>query len=128
MDYPKRAPKKVRPKKSAHVYWLEHAGRVMVRRRPEKGLLGGLLEFPSSPWQERGAEMEPSEHIPVAANWQATGQCIRHVFTHFELELHIHRAKLESIPNMELDWRAISELEGEALPTLMKKVARSCTT
>ena len=127
-DYPKRAPKQVRPKKSAHVYWLEHDGRVMVRRRPERGLLGGLLEFPTSPWREGGADIDAAAYVPMAAKWVSTGARIRHVFTHFELELHIHVAKLDVAPNQKFEWRAIGDLEGEALPTLMKKVARSCTT
>jgi A/G-specific adenine glycosylase len=49
---------------------------------------------------------------------------VRHVFTHFPLELVIYRAEipLGAIAPAGARWIALATLAGEALPSLMRKV------
>jgi A/G-specific adenine glycosylase len=122
---PAKAPKKRRPIRKANVFWAERSdGAVLMRRREEKGLLGGMLEFPSSGWDTgKVADSDP----PFASRWVSAGKQAEHTFTHFHLLLEVKRTVevFDDLPSSRSDWRWVArdELAGEALPTAMKKVA-----
>ena len=66
---------------------------MLFRLRPAEGLLGGLHELPSSPWQEGELRLEAAlGHAPAAADWRLHARPVRHVFTHFVLELTLAEA------------------------------------
>ncbi|MEM1162917.1 MAG: A/G-specific adenine glycosylase, partial [Pseudomonadota bacterium] len=113
-DLPAKAPKAAKPVRRG-VAWavLDGAGRVMCVRRPDKGLLGGMLALPASEFAEA-----PAEVPPIAADWRTIGE-VRHVFTHFQLKLEVRAA--QSAP--EGDFRAIPEA-AEAMPTVFAKACR----
>jgi len=50
---------------------------------------------------------------------------VRHVFTHFPLELSVYAADVPVRTHAPkgMRWVALSELAGEALPSVMRKVA-----
>lgn len=123
--YPHRAAKKLRPTRRGRVYWLEsECGHVLLRRRADNGLLGGMSEFPGSDWTQDGAG-DHSE-APMAADWQPVDGRVRHVFTHFTLELEVFTARIpaKAAPPAACRWAPLAGLAGEALPGLMQKVAR----
>jgi A/G-specific adenine glycosylase len=118
---PVKPVKAIRPKRYGRVYWIvDGKGHVFIRRRPAKGLLGGMLEFPSSAWLASRPDHETKP--PVTSEWARLPGIVRHIFTHFELELEIVWATL---PNIELEgkWADVLELENIGLPSLMRKVA-----
>jgi A/G-specific adenine glycosylase len=119
---PARTEKPDRPSRYGVAFWLTRGdGAVLLRRRPEKGLLGGMTEIPSTPWRcEPWTFDQAIEIAPAAADWTPLPGTVRHGFTHFRLELAIIAA------NGEADgmWSQIDRLGEHALPTLMKKVAR----
>jgi len=87
--YPIKPRKAVNPTRVGHVYVLLGAGRtVLTERRPEKGLLGGMMGLPTSDWASDWTEPE----FPSPENWQEMGE-IRHVFTHFALTLKVWRSE-----------------------------------
>jgi A/G-specific adenine glycosylase len=97
-------------------------GCVLTRRRPEKGLLGGLVEVPTSEWT---ADYVASlEDAPLRANWHHKLGAVRHVFTHFPLELDVYTASVPASTKAPAGMRFVplNEISGEALPTLMRKV------
>lgn len=97
-------------------------GAVWLRRRPENGLLGGMAEVPTTGWTARRDGETGADAAPVAADWRPDG-AIRHVFTHFELELSVFSAAVSTMsPGAAGWWSAPDDLPGEALPTVMKKV------
>lgn len=122
---PARAPKKERPVRRGACFWLTRGDEVWLRRRPEKGLLGGMMEVPGSPWDSREAEgAKPGlEHAPLEADWKRVPGKVEHTFTHFHLELDVFTAttRKKSVPGGE--WVPLDRLAGEALPTVMRKVA-----
>jgi len=125
-DYPRRAPRKAKPTRHGTVFWVKDAaGRVLLRRRPETGLLGGMMEFPSTDWRETPWEEAAAlAEAPVAANgWQLAGE-VRHTFTHFHLRLTV---LCGSVPRVggKGTWVHPREFAALALPTLMKKVAKA---
>jgi len=52
-DLPARAARTPKPTRHGVAFWIEDAtGRVLLRRRPERGLLGGMMEIPSTDWRD----------------------------------------------------------------------------
>lgn len=116
--YPVKLPRQAKPRRSGHAYWLEHDGKVLLTRRPARGLLGGMLALPSGEWLDHPTL--PSG-APAAAVWDAAGS-VTHVFTHFALELQLHCAAATSeVPDGI--WWPIDEIEAAGLPTLFAKLA-----
>jgi A/G-specific adenine glycosylase len=123
---PRKAPKAEIPTRRAHAYWLTTAkDEVLLRTRPDKGLLGGMSEVPSSEWTEK-LPRDVASLAPVSAEWQKVTGLVTHTFTHFHLELTVHRACLPCIKLPDESYRLtpISDVGGEALPTVMRKIVR----
>ena len=127
-ELPRRAPRKARPLRRGAAFWLTREdGAVLLRRRPEKGLLGGMMEIPSTPWREEPvlSHAQACAQAPLSAvNWRALPGVVRHDFTHFQLELTILAGTLKGDFDPDLHWCPIDGLPDLALPTLMKKVVR----
>ncbi len=129
---PRRAPKKVKPTRTGMAVWIENTnGAVLLRRRPESGLLGGMMEVPSSPWTE-GVEPPETEEgaygMPVSlapGSFRMMGE-IKHTFTHFHLRLTVARAQVvdADLPK-DCIWCPLDNLGDVALPTVMRKVAKA---
>jgi A/G-specific adenine glycosylase len=97
---------------------------VLLRRRENKGLLGGMIEVPSSDWTASGPA-DLAAAAPVLAHWSAVGRQVEHTFTHFHLVLTVWRANAacDGLPACgDYRWVAPDALAAQALPSLMKKV------
>ena len=109
--FPVKTPKAERPRRSGHVYvLLDDQGRVALVRRPDKGLLGGMLGLPTSEWSAA-----PAPAPAIAADWREAGS-VDHVFTHFSLDLTVHVATGDG----EFIWTP-PKTARDALPTVFKK-------
>ncbi|MDA4844799.1 A/G-specific adenine glycosylase [Hoeflea poritis] len=96
-------------------------GSILLRKRAESGLLGGMTEVPGSAWTARKDGELGAQAAPFDGDWKEAGT-IRHIFTHFELRLDVYRADFTDRPPLEGGWwSAQATLSGEALPTVMKK-------
>jgi A/G-specific adenine glycosylase len=118
---PRKAPKKQVPVRKGYAYWVERGdGSVLLRLRPDKGLLGGMMEVPSSEW---GAKLPLEHSIVGVSDWKKLPGVVEHTFTHFHLELTVMIAKDDvDLPDDSFRWVAKDALGSEALPTVMKKV------
>ena len=122
--YPIKAPKKPKPTRRGLVFWTtDTLGQVLVRKRAERGLLGGMMEFPSTDWTE-GDLIADASLAPVQTNWQAVPEMVTHTFTHFHLELTVWRGAAADPPQGIGRWIRPEDFDQIALPTVMKKVAR----
>ena len=130
---PLRAAKAARPVRRGVAFLaLRPDGRVLLRRRPERGLLGGMMEVPSTPWRANAWTLaEARDHAPLRARWRACEGVVRHTFTHFRLELGVLAGTpaegREADGGVAADggiWHPLESLSELALPTLMKKVVR----
>jgi A/G-specific adenine glycosylase len=115
---PRKAPRAMRPLRRGIAYVARAAdGAVLLERRPESGLLGGMLGWPTTDWAEA-----PAEAPPLAAAWTDPGTEVRHVFTHFELRLAL---RVASVPTgteaARGDWVPAHAFRPAALPTVMRK-------
>jgi len=119
-DLPRRAERPARPLRYGAHFWLTDGRRVLLRRRPPRGLLGGMTELPGTPWRaERWSPAEALAHAPMVADWRAAGE-VRHGFTHFRLHIAVFAAVVERIEG-EGFLHPVDALEAAALPTLMRK-------
>lgn len=120
---PRRADRAERPRRKGVAFVLTSAqGRVLLRRRPPKGLLGGMLEIPSTPWTTEG-EAEPLSHAPAKAVWTKLPTRAEHVFTHFALTLDVYVAQVAKEDAALGVWVPAAELDDAGLPTVMLKIA-----
>ncbi len=123
-NYPKRSPKKPKPTRYGIVFYLENnKGELLLNRRPEKGLLGSMMELPGSDWREKKWGLADIEReAPLAEDWELLPETVRHTFTHFHLELTVVKGKTEDTNRTNGVWCPKEELKGQALPTVFKKV------
>lgn len=120
--FPVKAPKKAKPvRKGAAFVAVAPDGSVLLERRPVAGLLGGMTGLPTTGWTSNKDGATGAGAAPFPAAWQACGS-VRHVFTHFELNLEVWRATdVCALAAASQWWAAAETLAGEALPTVMKK-------
>jgi len=126
--FPRKAPKREgRLRRGAAFVALRADGRVLLRTRPEKGLLGGMTEVPGSDWShdfEIAQALRCAPRLRRKAAWRRLSGVVRHVFTHFPLELAVFTAQVaRATPAPKgARWVKIADLPGEALPNVMRKV------
>lgn len=113
-DLPRKAPKAVKPTRSGVAWVARQNCSVLLEERPAKGLLGGTLAFPSTGWD--GSTQPP----PGPAHWKELGY-VRHVFTHFNLDLQVMSGELTG-PTDRGHLVPLENLNRESLPGLMRKV------
>ena len=96
-DLPRRAARAPRPTRHGVAFWLvDEAGAVLLRRRPDKGLLGGMMELPSTPWREAPWPAEEAcGKAPIIREWTVLPGLVRHTFTHFHLELTVWAGRVD---------------------------------
>jgi A/G-specific adenine glycosylase len=121
---PVRNEKPLRPlKRGAAFVVRDKAGAVLLLRRPEKGLLGGMRQPPLGPWSENfPSAKEALLQAPFTAQWRKLPGIVRHGFTHFELEIEVHTAEIAKRPKSDGVWVEVEDLSEAALPTVMRKI------
>ena len=134
--FPRRTPKREGALRRGAAFVARRAdGSVLVRTRPEKGLLGGMTEVPTSLWAHDFDHRTALRSAPRFGNatkvkWRRSPGIVRHVFTHFPLELKVYAAELPpGAPAPDgMRWIAPADIPGEALPSLMRKVLAHAPT
>jgi A/G-specific adenine glycosylase len=124
--YPRKKPKPARPLRRGSAFVVISQDRqILLRRRPEKGLLGGMYEPPGTVW---GASFGTEADAPVPARYQKLAGTVRHAFTHFELELDVYLAEVvAAVPGNDV-WAPLDRLNEFALPNVMRKVLTHALT
>lgn len=117
-ELPKKLPKKTKPTRYGIAYLARRSdGSWLLERRPNKGLLGGMLGWPGSDWGDA-----PADDPPIEADWSDPGAEVRHTFTHFHLRLSLRLADIrgDTVPSRG---RFVSNCDFRPadLPTVMRK-------
>ena len=126
-SFPRKAAKKTGALRRGAAFVVRRGEELLVRTRPEKGLLGGMTEVPGSGWLAEQAEQAALAQAPTLkgiALWHRKAGVVTHVFTHFPLELVVYTADVPPGTRAPdgMRWVAIATLAHEALPNLMRKV------
>jgi A/G-specific adenine glycosylase len=108
--FPLKSVKQKIPTRYATAFVLKRKdGAILLRKRPPKGLLGGMMEVPTTPWETEKVERK--------------GTLVRHTFTHFHLEVDVCNHANEN--DFQGIWVKPEDLSKYALPTLMKKILKA---
>ncbi len=125
-DYPKREKKKAKPTRYGTAFLIfDKKGRVYLEKRPEEGLLAGMMGVPTSEWIEKEVSWAlAKKKQPLKAKWTVFSKNIHHVFTHFNLELRVVTTQCSSSHTEKLEgkWVRWQDCKQEALPSVMRKV------
>jgi A/G-specific adenine glycosylase len=125
--FPRKAPKKSGELRCGAAFVVKRGDELLVRTRPEKGLLGGMTEVPNSSWlaaQEDKAALKQAPVLKSLARWHRRAGVVTHVFTHFPLQLVVYTANVPARTRAPegMRWVRIATLRDEALPNVMRKV------
>lgn len=116
-ELPRKIKKTKRPKRYGCVYWVQNNNQeILMHRRPEKGLLGGMLALPSTEWGNK----KDVQHLESLNKVKPLGTSVYHTFTHFDLELSLYTARISGPMESEYEWMVHKNQE-EKLPTVFKK-------
>jgi A/G-specific adenine glycosylase len=125
--FPRKAPKKSGALRRGVAFVVTRGGELLVRSRPEKGLLGGMTEVPNSDWlagQDDEVSLKQAPVLKGVTRWHRKAGVVTHVFTHFPLELVVYTASVR--PDVAapdgMRWVPIATLDDEAFPNVMRKV------
>jgi A/G-specific adenine glycosylase len=126
-SFPHKAQKKSGELRCGAAFVVTRGGELLVRTRPEKGLLGGMTEVPNSSWlagQEDKTALTQAPDLKGVARWHRKAGVVTHVFTHFPLQLVVYTAKVATRTGAPegMRWVPIATLGDEALPNVMRKV------
>lgn len=122
---PAKTAKPARPTRYATAMLIRDGqGRLCLRRRPESGLLAGLVELPTGPMADAPFRSETAllAGLPPA-RWRQVPGGVRHVFTHFALDLVMVEGRPATPPQGSF-FHPPDRLHELALPTLTKKLLR----
>tara|TARA_A100001234_G_scaffold221159_1_gene236095 strand:- start:1183 stop:2268 length:1086 start_codon:yes stop_codon:yes gene_type:complete len=92
-------------------------GKIILIKRPKKGLLGGTICPPTSDWT---LNEFPTPNPPFKGNWKILNESIFHSFTHFDLELKVMISTIKNYPNNAY-LEPVNSSTLSSLPTVMKK-------
>ena len=106
--FPRPKQRRERPHRHGVAWWIERDDAVWLVRRPAKGLLGGMAALPGPDWT-------PAQQAAP----DAIGG-IRHVFTHFSLDLAVVP---RGEPVGEGWWHPLERIGEAGLPTLYRRAA-----
>ena len=126
-SFPRKAPKKTGVLRSGAAFVVTRGDDLLVRTRAPKGLLGGMTEVPTSEWlagHDDKAAREQAPALSKPSRWHRKAGVVRHVFTHFPLELAVYTATVpaRTAAPAGMRWVKIATLADEALPNVMRKV------
>lgn len=118
-DLPFKTPKKPKPTRHGIAYVARRLdGAWLLERRPDSGLLGGMLGWPGSDWSDA-----PTPAPPIETEWTTLEAEARHTFTHFHLRLRIECAVVDANNTPKSGaFVPANTFRPSELPTVMRKV------
>ena len=125
---PASKPKKTLPQRRTTMLVLQHAGEVLLEKRPPTGIWGGLWCFPeAAPGDDIrkicarrfGASVNAAEPLPL----------LEHGFTHFRLTIRPQRLRVARLAPHAAEpghvWLTVEEAKAAAVPTPVKRILAS---
>lgn len=130
-EFPRRKKGKKLPKHALAAGVVIKNSRLLITRRPENGLLGGLWEFPNGPIDTLEApDAACLRHVKtmtgVTAEIDAFVGRIRHAYTHFKLTMNVYACQYVSgrvrlTGPSAYRWVAFDEIGAYPLPKVIHK-------
>ena len=126
--YPNSKPKKDKPVRKTWMLMLQHGRELMLYRRPEHGIWGGLWSFPEYP-DERSLQDDLALRKTRPTQVKAM-EPFRHTFSHYHLDIHPVQVQLNRKPRAimegpELVWYNEDQIETLGLAAPIKKLVQA---
>ncbi|SNR61038.1 A/G-specific DNA-adenine glycosylase [Methylobacillus rhizosphaerae] len=124
-ELPASKPRKAVPERTVQMLVLCHADKVLLEKRPESGIWGGLWSLP-----ELGLEQDGAAWAMQALSMPSSGAeplvQLTHVFTHFRLHISAQRLTVPVLPLQAQEprwqWMSLDEAIHAALPVPVRKI------
>jgi A/G-specific adenine glycosylase len=130
--FPLKRPTKKTPHYDVAAAVIRNKGKILITQRPERGLLGGLWEFP-------GGKKEPGETLEECLKREIQEELnieiqigekffeVRHAYTHFRITLHCFfckkiKGRLTPLEVKAFQWITYEELDHFPFPRADQKV------
>jgi A/G-specific adenine glycosylase len=133
-DLPKRKKRTAVPHVTMVAGLLKRGGRVLIGRRPSKGMLGGLWEFPGGRVEAGETNRttlvrEMKEELGVRVRVGVSLGSVEHAYSHFSITLHLYECSLVSgdprpAYHTDLKWVFPARFGDYAFPSAMRKLFR----
>ncbi len=131
-SYPIKHPVKPRPHHLIVVGIVWYHGKILITRRPENVMLGGLWEFPGGKVKEKesleqAVQREIQEEMGVEVQVGEKIACIKHGYTHFKITLCAFHCeylsgKIQALASSEWKWISLEEIKHYAFPRANHKL------
>ena len=123
--FPKKNLKKPKPTKFGVAFWIQNKhSQVVLRKRENHGLLGGMIDLPSTSWQEGGFPDASLSEVAAETLWRPLEGSVRHTFTHFHLRLMIVVGTYDGPLAENAFWCGLDDFDKYPLPTLTRKAIK----
>lgn len=111
---------------------FDEAGRLLIQRRPDEGLLGGLWEFPGGKQEEdesleTACRRELKEELGIEVTAVEPFYTLSHAYSHFKITLHAFQCRLSKGPptareGQPFQWVSVDELDDYAFPRANRRL------
>ncbi len=121
---PTPRPRKTLPRRQCTLWWLQQGEAILLNRRPESGIWGGLWSLPQEDEQHA---LPPWLQAALAGPGEETLR-LKHSFTHFHLHIRVRASTLSRLPRrLEPAWRwqPLDKLEQLGLPAPLRRIAQA---
>ncbi|WND01985.1 A/G-specific adenine glycosylase [Temperatibacter marinus] len=127
--FPRKPAKKTKPTRRSLAFILRYEDQILLVRRDDSAMLGGMLGLPHTPWVERDTLPDLGESLtysPGRGSFIKAGETSKHTFTHFHLITDIYKTSLTNKINIENgEWVRIKDIKTAGLPTVFMKMIKS---
>lgn len=122
--FPVKAAKAAKPRRHGVAFLITDGETFIAERRPDKGLLGGMLGLPHTEW--RLAPWQDEEVLPPMAGAFERIGTYEHIFTHFALSqvVWLYRASdsgILEVLRLHNNWQRVAMADEAGLPTVFRK-------
>ena len=126
-NFPVKVPKLPIQQRYGYAFWtVKKDGAILLNRRAEKGLLGGMLEVPSIyEIPKNSIERTIKNFAPCSGKWVELPGCVNHTFSHFRINMTIYTGKVDGRSIRQTNsWYRRDQFSNLALPSLTKKIVK----
>ena len=127
-ELPASKPKKAIPEKAVQMLVLTHRGQVLLQKRPDSGIWGGLWSLPELE-PERDGRQWGRQALGVQGDVPESLAQLTHVFTHFKLHITANHMPVTALPLQAQEagwqWMPLDEAIGAGLPAPVRRILQA---
>ena len=120
---PASRPHKKIPTETTHMVIIKHHDEVLLIKRPQGGIWGGLWSLPQYEGQAATSKAWIKKHFGLEASLIEKDLKASTIFTHYKLDITYSILEAKSqIAKSPHTWLSINTLEGAAIPAIIKRI------